>query len=198
MSWVSNSVCERKAEAPFSASSPFPCKLKSYRHQEMGCSNPFAPPVYQLEITFSSGKWHLFLTAKPCIRGNRARKASAEVGAVLPPGQAGAALTSSLLWGERTASRTAGLLPGGLCFLRRDKKGEEKTSHECPTAFTMAISCLCQAYVLFSTVFRLTRDIVHRCNFHKVTSHYVQSFAATNNLQSLGRKQTGDQEAHLT
>lgn len=38
--------------------------------------------------------------------------------------------------------------------------------------------------------FGLTGDIVHRCNFHKVASHYIQPLAATNNLQRLGRKQT--------
>lgn len=53
-----------------------------------------------------------------------------------------------------------------------------------PTAFTHRH--LCQALVLPSGIFRLTRDIIHWCNFHKVTPHYVQAFAATNNLQSLG------------
>lgn len=48
------------------------------------------------------------------------------------------------------------------------------------------------------SIFRLTRDIVHWCDFHKVTPHYVQAFAATNNLQSLGKKWICDQETHLT
>lgn len=46
--------------------------------------------------------------------------------------------------------------------------------------------------------FGLTGDIVHRCDFNKVASHYIQPLAAANDLQSLGRKQTWAQGTRLT
>lgn len=81
------------------------------------------------------------------------------------------------------------------------QKGGNNQAMNAQLLLPTVVSCLCQAHTSFllSTIFRLTRDIVHRCNFYKVTSHYVQSFAATNDLQSLGKKkQIWDQETHLT
>lgn len=81
---------------------------------------------------------------------------------------------------------------------KRQKGGEKTQTVNAQQLSPTAVSPLCQAHLLLSTFFRLTRDIVHRCNFYKVTSHYVQPFAATNNLQSLGRKQICDQDTYQT
>lgn len=65
-SWVSNSSWESRGETPLASSFPFPGKLKSYRHQSNGLSPPICYLQFiSLKITFSSGKQHLFLTAKP-------------------------------------------------------------------------------------------------------------------------------------
>lgn len=71
------------------------------------------------------------------------------------------------------------------------EKTRQKKEKLCvyPTTFTH--SRLCQTLVLPSGIFRLTRGVVHWCNFHKVTAHYVQASAATNNLQSLRKNGFG-------
>lgn len=190
MRWVNH--CRSKTA--LASSIPFPGQLQRSRPQLNGVSSLF-PTVSQLKNSFSNGKWHLFHAAKPMLAAGKGTwKAWLGTQISIAPGHVGTALTVSSLLGGHTASQTVGLPPGGLYCLKKQDKRRKKSV--CPRAFTH--SHLCQALVLPSGIFRLTRDIVHWCNFHKVTPHYVQAFAATNNLQSLGKKWIWDQETHLT
>lgn len=134
---MSNSSCESRGEAPLASSFPFPGKLKSYRHQETGCSNPFATKFISLKLPFLvvNGIYSLLQSPRslPSVEGNRTRKASAEVGRgaggscphiVFTPGR-----TQSIS-NSRFAPRRA-VLPA-----KRQKGGEKNPSRECPTAFT--------------------------------------------------------------
>lgn len=165
---MSNSSCESRG---FPLAFPFPGKQKLWTPLKL--FNPICS-LLSFRFPFSSSKCCLFLTAKLGCN----RKASSEQ--TLPLGQAGAALTSSSPQGERRASQRAGLPPAGLCYLKQAIMGGKTPNH--------GGQRLCQAHFSLSTVFRLTRDVVHGCDLDKVTSHYVQAFAATNDLQSLGKK----------